>query len=74
MSYSELSNLEKIEILKNHVRNFEYAQYNLEVEVIAEQASTNANSMRVLDLQSQIDDINAKQQALEEEITRLESL
>lgn len=74
MSYNELTNQEKIEILKNHVRNYEYAQYNLEVEIIAEQASSNSDSMRVLDLQSQIDEINSKQQALEDEIARLEAL
>lgn len=74
MSYNQLSNEEKIEILKNHVRNYEYAQYNLEVEIIAEQASSNSDSMRVLDLQSQIDEINSKQQALEDEIARLEAL
>lgn len=74
MSYNELTNTEKIEILKNHVRNYEYAQYNLEVEIIAEQASSNSDSMRVLDLQSQIDEINSKQQALEDEIARLEAL
>lgn len=74
MSYNELTNTEKIEILKNHVRNYEYAQYNFEVEIIAEQASSNSDSMRVLDLQSQIDEINSKQQALEDEIARLEAL
>lgn len=74
MSYNELTNTEKIEILKNHVRNYEYAQYNLEAEIIAEQASSTSDSMRILDLQSQIDNINSKQQALEDEIARLEAL
>lgn len=73
MSY-ELTNAEKIEILTNHVRNFEFAKYNLQVDILAEQAVDNPDPIRIADMQSQVADMDDKVQALENEITRISAL
>jgi len=70
----ELTNAEKIEIITNHVRNFQYAKYNIEVDILAEQAVDNPDPIRIADMQSQIADMVDKIQALENEITRINSL
>lgn len=74
MSYNEISNSEKIEILKNHVRNFEFSKYNLEVEVLAEQGTDSPDPIIIAQLQSQISNIDDKTQALEGEISRINAL
>ena len=69
--YNELTNEEKLEVLKNHIRNFEFALYNFEVELLAEQALSSSDPIRLAEIEQRIADVTEKQAALEAEVTRL---
>jgi hypothetical protein len=63
---------EKINIVKQFIKNLSYSRYNLEVSLIAENAVIPQNDNNMKSLNSQIKDIDLKIKALEEELSELE--
>ena len=70
MTY-ELSNVEKISIIYQHLKNLEYNRYNLEVSILELTSGTNPKQESITDIQAQIDSIVAQQTALNAEIASL---
>lgn len=70
----ELTNEEKIQIIKSHIRNIVYSAYNVEVSLMAENAVDSPNSDYVANLNKEAEDLNDKITVLEEELARLEAI
>lgn len=64
----ELSKEEKTQIINSHKRNLAYSKYNLEIDVLQENAKTEPNSAGITNLQSQIDEIDNQLAALDAEL------
>lgn len=66
-----LTNQDKITIINQHKKNLGYSKYGFEISVIEENASFSPNTERLNLLDSQIKEIDAKIQALDNEINLL---
>ena len=66
-----LTNEEKIGIANQHLKNLQYNRYNLELSLKEENALDTPNEASVADVQSQLNSIDAKIEAIEAEIETL---
>jgi hypothetical protein len=66
-----LTNEEKIGIANQHLKNLQYNRYNLELSLKEENALDTPNEASVADVQSQLNSIDAKIEAIEAEIDTL---
>ena len=64
----ELSKEEKIQIINSHQRNLAYSKYNLEIDVLQENAKTSPSAVTVTSLQAQITEVTSQLSALDEEL------
>lgn len=64
----ELSKEEKIQIINSHKRNLAYSKYNLEVDILQENAKSQPDSSGIANLNSQITEINNQVAALDAEL------
>lgn len=68
----ELSKEEKTQIINSHKRNLVYNKYNLEVDIIQENAKAQPNTSGITNIQAQITDIENQIAALDAELTTVE--
>lgn len=66
-----LTNEEKISIVNQHKRNLEYSKYNVQISLIEENASAAPDASTVAILESDIENITRKLQALDDELATL---
>lgn len=66
-----LTNEEKISIINQHKRNLEYSKYNVQISLIEENASAAPDASTVAILESDIENITRKLQALDDELATL---
>jgi hypothetical protein len=66
-----LTNEEKSEIISQHLKALEYSKYNVEVNLIEENAAPSAAEGTISDIQSQINKANLKIAALVAELAEL---
>jgi predicted nucleic acid-binding Zn-ribbon protein len=69
----ELGKEEKIQIINSHKRNLAYSKYNLEVDILQENAKSAPSAAGIANLQSQISDINNQISALDAELAAVEA-
>lgn len=70
MAYT-LTKEEKIDIINQHLKNLEYSKYNSEISLVEESAAIEPQPILIDEINSQIDNINAKTSALLSEIESL---
>lgn len=70
----ELSKEEKIQIINSHIRNLVYNNYNLEIDILQENAKSTPSSSSISSLQGQMSEISDQIAALDEEISRVSAL
>lgn len=69
----ELTVEEKISIVQQHLKNLSFTQYNNSVSLIELNAIENPDPNALVNLNTQIANAAAQQQALENELTSLQS-
>jgi hypothetical protein len=70
MAYT-LTKEEKIDIINQHLKNLEHSKYNSEISLVEESAAIQPQPILIDEINSQIDNINAKTSALLSEIESL---
>jgi hypothetical protein len=73
-TYSSLSNEEKMQMIRSHIKNIQHSKYNIELSILAENAIDVPNESLVIGYQMQLEDASDKQNALEQELLRISSL
>ena len=64
----ELSKEEKTQIINSHKRNLAYSKYNLEIDVLQENAKSEPNASGIANLNSQMAEIDNQLSALDAEL------
>ena len=72
MTY-ELTVEEKTNIINQHLKNLEYSKYNLQVSLLEAESNPKVKEGVEEDLQSQLDAVNAQQEALIVELNSLQA-
>lgn len=67
--YLTLSNDEKKDIVKSQLKNLQHQKYNLELSILQEQALDRLDTVDLIN--SQIDELNIKQNVLVQELNNL---
>lgn len=70
-TYNALTNEEKMQIIRSHIKNMQHTKYNLELSILAEQAIDVPNESLIIGFQMQLEDAIDKQNALEAELTKI---
>ena len=65
----ELSKEEKIQIINSHQRNLAFSKYNLELDILQENAKTAPSAVTITSLQSQVTEVTDQLSALDDELT-----
>jgi hypothetical protein len=65
----ELSKEEKIQIINSHQRNLAFSKYNLELDILQENAKTAPSAVTLASLQSQVTEVTGQLSALDDELT-----
>ena len=68
---SILTNEEKIAIVTQHIKNVEYAIYNLDLSIIEENSVSSTDATKITSLTAQLNDTKAQKTALELELGKL---
>lgn len=71
--YLSLNKEEKRQLIKSHIKNLQFTKYNLELNIIAEQAVDVPNESSIIGYQMQIEDLVDKESALQNELLLLDS-
>lgn len=71
-SYNTLTSLEKMQLIKSHIKNLQHVKYNLELSILAEQAVDVPNETSIIGYQMQIEDAVDKENALTQELNRIQ--
>lgn len=69
----ELGKEEKAQIINSHKRTLAYNKYNLEIDILQENAKSNPSATGIANIQAQISDINNQVSALDAELTVVEA-
>lgn len=64
----ELSKEEKIQIIESHQRNLAHNKYNLEIDILQENAKSSPSASAVASLQLQITEVANQLSALDDEL------
>jgi len=70
----QLTKEEKAQIITSHIRNLTYSRYNLEVDVIQENAKTSPAATSIASINVQIDELDDQILALNTELTAVNAL
>ena len=70
----EISKEEKTQIINSHKRTLAYNKYNLEIDILRENAKSDPSAVGIANIQAQISDINSQISALDAELTAIEAL
>lgn len=69
-----LTKEEKAQIINSHIRNLEYTKYNLEMDILKENAKTSPSSSALAGFNTQIDEVDEQISALESELATVNAL
>ena len=69
--YETLSDSEKATSIRSKIKNIQYQKYNFELDLISENAVYEPNQLTISETQKQIDDLDARQAALQAELDLL---
>jgi hypothetical protein len=69
--YEILTDSEKATAIRSKIKNIQYQRYSFELDLISENAISDPNELTVSETQKQIDDLNARQAALQSELDLL---
>jgi hypothetical protein len=64
MATNELSPAEKLDIINTHLRNIQYSEYNTQLNLIEEQATSNPSDSAVESYQNELAQLAAKKTAV----------
>jgi hypothetical protein len=70
----ELTKEEKIQIINSHLRNLAYSKYNLELDILQENAKTDVSAPAVTSLQSLATEISSQISALDAELVAVSAV
>ena len=70
----ELTKEEKAQIINNHIKNLSYTRYNLEIDVVAENAKAAPVASSISAFENQIEDIDGQIAALNTQLTAVNAL
>lgn len=71
--YETLSESEKATAIRSKIKGMQYNKYNIELDLLAENATSDPNTNQIAEWQRQLADINARQLALETELENISS-
>jgi hypothetical protein len=69
--YEILTDSEKATAIRSKIKNIQYQRYSFELDLISENAISDPNELTVSETQKQINDLNARQAALQAELDLL---
>jgi hypothetical protein len=69
--YEILTDSEKTTAIRSKIKNIQYQRYSFELDLISENAISDPNELTVSETQKQINDLNARQAALQAELDLL---
>lgn len=70
----ELTKDEKAQIINNHIKSLSYTKYNLEIDILQENAKTSPVASSISAFQIQIEDIDSQISALNTRLTAVNAL
>ena len=70
----QLSKDEKLQIINNHIKSLLYTKYNLEIDVMQENAKSAPVASSITAFENQIEDIEGQITALNTELTAVNAL
>ena len=68
---SILTNEEKVTIVTQHIKNVDYAIYNLELSIVEENSVASTDAAKITSFTAQLNDTKAQKAALELELGKL---
>jgi hypothetical protein len=69
--YEILTDSEKATAIRSKIKNIQYQRYSFELDLISENATSDPNELTISEIQKQINDLNARQSALQAELDLL---
>jgi hypothetical protein len=69
-----LTKEEKAQIISSHIKNLNYTKYNLEIDIIQENARIEPSESALTNFNSQIDEVEDQIAALETQLTAVNAL
>lgn len=70
----QLTKDEKIQIINNHIKSLSYTKYNLEIDIMQENAKSAPTASSIAAFEDQIEDIQGQISALNTELTAVNAL
>lgn len=71
--YEILTDSERATAIRSKIKGMQYNKYNIELDLLAENAVSNPNTNQISEWERQLADINARQTALETELENISS-
>jgi predicted nucleic acid-binding Zn-ribbon protein len=65
---------EKAQIINNHIKSLSYTKYNLEIDILQENAKSSPVPSSISTLEDQIEDVEGQISALNAELTAVNAL
>ncbi len=69
-----LTKEEKAQIISSHIKNLNYTKYNLEMDILQENAKVTPSAGSLSNFNSQIDEVEGQIEALQAELTAVNAL
>jgi outer membrane murein-binding lipoprotein Lpp len=69
-----LTKEEKAQIISSHIKNLNYTRYNLEIDIIQENAKVSPSSSALTNFNTQIDEVDDQIAALQTQLTAVNAL
>lgn len=70
----QLTKEEKAQIITSHIRNLAFAKYNLEIDIVQENAKVDPSAATVTSINAQLDELDDQISALNAELTVVNNL
>ena len=71
---TNLTKEEKAQIISSHIKSLNYTKYNLEIDIIQENAKTSPSTSALNNFNSQIDEADDQIEALETQLAAVNAL
>ena len=69
-----LTKEEKTQIISSHIKNLSYTRYNLEIDIIQENAKVTPSASALTNFNTQIDEVDNQIAALQTQLTAVNAL
>lgn len=69
-----LTKEEKAQIISSHIKNLNYTKYNLEIDIMQENAKSTPSAGAISSFNAQIDEVDDQISALQAELTAVNAL